>query len=66
MHVESTNVGVSPRAWTRAELDEEMTRTRARPRAGGWAMGRYSGASSMKRASSFISSSKKANTGIER
>lgn len=41
LHVESMNVGVSPRAWTRAELDEEMTRTRARLRADGWAMGRY-------------------------
>ena len=41
LHVESMNVGVSPRARTRAELDEEMTRTRERLRADGWAMGRF-------------------------
>jgi hypothetical protein len=40
-HVTSMNVGVSPRAWTRAELDEEMKRTQARLRADGWASGRY-------------------------
>src|SRR5262249_13294450 len=41
LHVESMNVGVSPRAWTRAELDTEMARTQERLRADGWAMGRY-------------------------
>ena len=40
-HVTSMNVGVSPRAWTRAELEQEMTRTQERLRADGWASGRY-------------------------
>jgi len=39
--VESMNVGVSPRARTRAELDEEIARARARLGADGWAPGRY-------------------------
>jgi hypothetical protein len=41
LHVESMNVGVSPRARTRAELDEELTRVRERLTADGWAAGRY-------------------------
>jgi hypothetical protein len=41
LHVESMNVGVSPRARTRAELDEAMRGTRERLRADGWAMGRF-------------------------
>lgn len=40
-HVRSMNVGVSPRARTRAELDDEMRRTRERLQADGWAMGRF-------------------------
>ena len=41
LHVESMNVGVSPGARTRAELDEEMASTRERLSADGWAMGRF-------------------------
>ncbi len=40
-HVRSVNVGVSPHARTRAELEEEMRRTRERLRADGWALGRF-------------------------
>jgi hypothetical protein len=41
VHVESLNVGVSPRGWTRAELDAELARTQQRLSADGWASGRY-------------------------
>jgi len=41
VHVESMNVGVSPRAHARAEHDDEMRRTRERLTADGWAMGRF-------------------------
>ena len=41
VHLESMNVGVSPRGHTRAEHDEEMRRTRERLAADGWAMGRF-------------------------
>jgi len=40
VHLESMNVGISPRGHTRAEHDDEMRRTRERLAADGWAMGR--------------------------
>ena len=41
VHLESMNIGVSPRGHTRAEHDDEMRRTRERLAADGWAMGRF-------------------------
>lgn len=40
-HVRSMNVGVSPRARSREELNDELRRTQERLRADGWSMGRF-------------------------